>query len=145
MLTALIAFAGLAQQPQLETQLAFDARLDTLFAKGGTPGAAVRVAINGKTVYQRAFGYANEATKAPMKVTDAFEIGSVSKQFAAVCALMLVKEGKLNLSEKLGDVIPEVPTSWKSATIDQILHHMSGIPDYEEIATYDFYNKKATN
>ncbi|HLO98121.1 MAG TPA: serine hydrolase domain-containing protein [Fimbriimonas sp.] len=146
MLIALVAVAGLLQRPpQIEPQAAFDARLDSIFSKSGAPGAGLRVAIKGKTVYQRAFGYADEAKKTPMKLSDSFEIGSLSKQFTAVCALMLVKDGKLDLSEKLGDIIPKVPPAWKSATIDQILHHMSGIPDYEEIATYDFYNKKASN
>lgn len=146
MISALLYASLLFQdQPKLESQASFEQRLQKMFTASGSPGAGVRIAINGKIVFQRAFGYADEEKKIPAKITDAFEIGSVSKQFTAVCALMLVKEGKLNLSEKLGDILPQVPDSWKSATIDQILHHMSGIPDYEEIATYDFYNKPVSN
>ena len=64
-----------------------------------------------------------------------------SASVTSTSALMLVQEGKLSLDEKLGAILPDVPESWRGATIDQILHHISGIPDYEEIATYDFYNQ----
>jgi D-alanyl-D-alanine carboxypeptidase len=122
----------------------FDRRMQGEFARIQVPGAMVRVVRNGKTVYNKVFGVADLATKAPVKDTMGFEIGSCSKQFAATCALMLVQEGKLKLDEKLGDILPQTPTAWHAATVDQILHHMSGIPDYEEIAGYDFYNTART-
>ncbi len=121
-------------------QTAFDKRMDRLLAECGAPGVAVRVVTNGRTVYERQFGVADIETKKPATVKMAFEIGSLSKQFAAACLLMLVQEGKISLNERIGDVLPGLPESWRAATIDQILHHMSGIPDYEAIATYDFYN-----
>lgn len=144
-MVALFYLSSFLSLTQVETQAAFDKRLEKQFVASGVPGAAVRVAIKGKVVYQRAFGFSNEETKAPMKVSDSFEIGSLSKQFTSVSALMLVQEGKLSLSEKIGAIIPEIPESWRSATIDQVMHHMSGIPDYEEIATYDFYNAPRTS
>ncbi|MEI8282669.1 MAG: serine hydrolase domain-containing protein [Armatimonadota bacterium] len=135
----------LAVPAQLEPQSVFDARMEKLFVASGVPGAGVRVVINGKIAYDKAFGVANDTTKLPAKTSMSFEIGSLSKQFTSVSALMLVQEGKLSLSETIGSILPQVPESWKSATIDQIMHHMSGIPDYEEIATYDFYNEPRTN
>lgn len=123
-----------------ESQADFDRRLDRMFAKSGLPGGAIRVAKNGKTLYQRAFGVTDVETKVKTKESAAFEIGSLSKMFIATAALILVQEGKLSLDEKLGAILPDVPESWRSATIDQVLHHISGIPDYEEIAGYDFYN-----
>ncbi|MBC8065867.1 MAG: beta-lactamase family protein [Chlorobia bacterium] len=126
--------------PQLPSQAEFDARLDRAFVASKVPGAGIRVAKDGRVVYEKAFGVADEVDKAPTTVNMAFEIGSLSKQFTAVAALMLVQDGKLKLDEMLGAAIPDLPTAWRSATLDQVLHHMSGVPDYEEIATYDFYN-----
>ena len=133
------------QLAQLEKQSVFDARMEKMFVASGDPGAGVRVVINGKVAYDKAFGVANEETKIPAKTSMSFEIGSLSKQFTSVSALMLVQEGKLSLSETIGSILPQVPEAWKSATIDQIMHHMSSIPDYEEIAAYDFYNAPRTN
>jgi D-alanyl-D-alanine carboxypeptidase len=126
--------------PMQESQADFDRRLDRMFATSAFPGGAVRVAKDGKTVYQRAFGVTDLETKTKAKESAAFEIGSLSKMFTATAALILVQEGKLSLDDKLGAILPDVPESWRGATISQILNHVSGIPDYEEIAGYDFYN-----
>ncbi len=124
----------------LETQKDFEERLSRLYADSKVPGAMVRVARDGKKIYERAFGFADVDRQIPVLTKMPFEIGSLSKQFVAVAALILVNEGKLSLQSKIGNEIPEVPAKWRDATIEQILHHISGIPDYEEIATYDFYN-----
>ena len=144
MITAIL-FPLFSASAQLQSQAAFDTRMEKMFVASGVPGAGVRVAINGKIAYDKAFGVANEDTKIPAKTSMSFEIGSLSKQFTSVSALMLVQDGKLSLSETIGSILPQIPDSWKSATIDQIMHHMSGIPDYEAIATYDFYNANRTN
>ena len=120
---------------------AFDGRLERYFTASGVPGAAIRAIVDGKVVYEKAFGVIDLDSKGPTALDSAFEIGSVSKQFVATALLMLVAEGKVDLQAKVGDVIADLPASWRGATVDQILHHMSGIPDYEEIAGYDFYNQ----
>lgn len=138
--TTLLLASILLASPQVQSQTEFDQRMDRLFAASKVPGAVIRMVKDGKTVYERSFGMADEEKKTPVTGKMAFEIGSLSKQFVAVAALQLVQAGKLRLSEKVGDIVPTLPEAWKGATLDQVLHHMSGIPDYEEIATYDFYN-----
>ncbi len=140
MVSSLLAFTVCLIAPQAEPQEAFDARMNRTFQASGVPGAVVRVWKDGKTVYESSYGVADLDTKVAASQKFAFEIGSLSKQFVAVCALMLVKEGKLKLDEPIGQVLDGLPEAWRPATIDQIMHHMSGIPDYEEIAGYDFYN-----
>src|SRR5689334_16308343 len=90
--------------PFQESQADFDRRLDRTFAASGFPGGGVMVAKNGKTVYKRAFGVADVDTKAKVRESMAFEIGSLSKMFTSTSALMLVQEGKLSLDEKLGAI-----------------------------------------
>ncbi len=133
---ALLAFTLFASKPS-----PFDVALENTFRQSGAPGMGVGLFRNGRLIFTRAFGLADEAAKRPMRADMPFEIGSLSKQFTAFALLMLVHEGKLKLDEKLGDVLPDLPESWRTATIEQTLHHMSGIPDYEEIAGYDFYNR----
>lgn len=120
---------------------AFDAKLDKLAATAG-PGVAMSVYQNGKPVYQKTYGLADVASLKPYRLDTPFEIGSLSKQFTATAILMLVKGRKLELTDPIGKYLEGIPPAWKVATIKQVLHHMSGIPDYEEIAGYDFYNKE---
>jgi CubicO group peptidase (beta-lactamase class C family) len=136
-----LVLAGLLSVSQLP-QATFEAKLQTTFAEGGLPGAAVGVIKEGKLIYTKAFGLADVDKKTPFSADMSFEIGSLSKQFTAVSILLLVKERKLSLSDPIGSVLPDLPPKWRAATIEQVLHHMSGIPDYEEIAGYDFYNKE---
>ena len=139
MLSTLAAL--LLLRPAVPAQDTFEQALKSSFEKSGVPGAAVGVFKDGKLIYSRAFGVADETKKKPLTAEMQFEIGSLSKAFTAFSLLLLVKEGKLSLTEKLGDILSGLPESWRTATVEQTLHHMSGIPDYEEIAGYDFYNK----
>ncbi len=120
---------------------AFDKQLAQQFESTGLPGVVVGVFQDGKIVYERAFGKADIDKGTAMQTEMAFEIGSVSKQFVGVCILMLTEDEKLRLDETLGEALPSSPSVWHKVTIEQLLGHISGVPDYEAIAGYDFYNK----
>lgn len=123
---------------------AFAAKMERVAAETGGPGTSAIVVKDGKTIYRKAFGLADSKTAKPFTTSMAFEIGSISKQFVATALLMLVNEKKLALADPLGTHLPEIPEGWKGATVEQTLHHMSGIPDYEAIAGYDYYNADRT-
>src|SRR6185437_2761989 len=53
-----------------------------------------------------------------------------SKSMTAYCIFTLVSEGKLKLSDRLSDILPDYPGPGGQATILQLLTHTSGIPDY---------------
>ena len=106
------------------------------------PGVVVGVFKDGEIVYHRAFGLADLEDGTMMQRDMAFEIGSVSKQFVAVALLTFVEEGKLALDDTLGKALPSAPKQWHAVTVEQLLRHISGVPDYEAIAGYDFYNKE---
>jgi CubicO group peptidase (beta-lactamase class C family) len=64
-----------------------------------------------------------------------FLIGSVTKTLHATVAVQLMKDGLLNLDDKVGARLPEevasqLPSSWRALEIRNLLHHTSGIPDY---------------
>ncbi len=124
--------------------VAFHARIERQFLASGVPGAAIQVVQDGRVVYRKALGLADIEKKTPATDKMAFEIGSVSKQFVATALLMLVADGKVRLEDTIGNVFLgtryTLPASWCASTVDQVLHHVSGIPDYEAIAGYDYYN-----
>ncbi len=64
-----------------------------------------------------------------------FRIGSQTKEMVAVVVLQLVKEGRLGVDDKLGDLLPVVVEKDLVAradeiTVRQMLRHTSGIPDW---------------
>jgi len=109
-----------------------------------TPGAIVAVIANGQLIHVRPYGLANVELSVPVTEDTVFEIGSISKQFVAAAAMMLVGENKLDLDKPIHHYLPELPGEWLDVTMRQLLTHTSGIPDYEEIASYDIYRYRLT-
>lgn len=97
----------------------------------------VLVAQKGQTIYQKTFGFANYATRTPLDLNSVFELGSVTKQFAALSILLLKDQGKLALSDTLRQFFPQL--FYSGITIQQLLNHTSGLPDHEE-AMYTHWN-----
>ena len=90
----------------------------------------VLVAENGKTVFQKSYGYADYDNKRLLNDSSVFELASVSKQFTATGILLLKEKGKLNFTDSLRQYFPELPYS--NITMYHMLTHTSGLPDYEE-------------
>ncbi len=95
------------------------------------PGLAVLVKQNGKIVQSQGYGYSNLEHMVPVKPETIFESGSVGKQFTATAIMMLVEEGKLQVTDPISKYL-SVPDSWKNITIHHMLSHTSGLGDYPE-------------
>lgn len=59
-----------------------------------------------------------------------FYIGSTSKQFTAASIALLVLDGKLSLSTDVRTLIPELKEIGAAVTVEQLLHHTSGVREY---------------
>lgn len=76
------------------------------FADAGGAGAVI-IAHNGKPLLAEGFGEANREKGIPFTTKTIAQIGSLSKQFTATAALLLVSRGKMRLDDKVGMLIPE--------------------------------------
>jgi D-alanyl-D-alanine carboxypeptidase len=131
--------------------LAFGARADqidwyveTQLQRQHIPGLSLVVIRDGRVVKMRGYGLADLEMKVPATPDTVFEIGSITKQFTAAAIMLLVEQGKIDLSSPAGKYLPQLPDTWKAVTIRQLLTHTSGIPDYEEIMGYDGYRNPMT-
>lgn len=94
------------------------------------PGGAVLINLKGETVYNKAFGFSDTELKIKNTTETVFQIGSISKQMTAVGILLLVEEGKLNLTDPLTKFIPDFIEPASKVTIEHLLLHNSGIQSY---------------
>lgn len=87
------------------------ARIDTMLmqsvGKGNIPGAVALVARNGKIVYLKAFGMADNASGRELKTDDIFRIASQTKAITATAVMILWEEGKFRLDDPISKYIPE--------------------------------------
>jgi CubicO group peptidase (beta-lactamase class C family) len=62
-----------------------------------------------------------------------FDIGSVSKQITAMAILLLAREHKLSLDDDIRKYLPEMPDYGSTITIRHMLHHTSGLRNYDDL------------
>jgi CubicO group peptidase (beta-lactamase class C family) len=108
------------------------AKIDTLFAawnKPSMPGAALGIVKDGKLIYTHGYGMADLEHNVPIADTTVFYAGSVSKQFVAMCVLLLEEQGKLSLDDEVRKYLPEFPDYGFPITIRHFLNHTSGVRD----------------
>src|SRR5258708_36918173 len=89
------------------TALAAAPTLDDLFAPLATPktpGLAVLIRQDGRTVYQRGFGARDLRSLTPIDAATNFRLASFTKQFTAASIMLLVPYGKLRYQTPLTDV-----------------------------------------
>jgi CubicO group peptidase (beta-lactamase class C family) len=66
----------------------------------------------------------------PITLDTIFEVGSVSKQFTAAAVLLLARDGRLSLDDKVRTHIQEMPDVAAEITIRQMLNHTAGLRDW---------------
>ena len=86
----------------------FDEMMTALLQRTGAPGAALAVTKNGRLVYARGFGFAEEGK--PVEPDALFRIASISKPITAAAVLRLVGEKKLSLDARALDIVTLRPT-----------------------------------
>lgn len=96
------------------------------------PGGLMAVALDGRLVLVKTFGLANLEDSVPITENTVFDIGSTSKQFTAMCILLLEEDGKLAVEDSASKYLPDIPilAAHKEITIRSLLTHTSGLRDY---------------
>jgi len=102
-----------------------------------TPGCVVLVAKDGKVIFNKAYGYHTYSKTQPDKLTDIFDVASMTKISATTMeAMMLTDQGKLNVDSTVGYYLPLTrKTNKNDLRVREVLEHQAGlIPD---IPTFD--------
>jgi CubicO group peptidase (beta-lactamase class C family) len=88
---------------------------------------------DGRVTWQTAFGLADLNTHGSITPDTQFELASVTKQFTAMAIMILSDQGKIGFDDTLDKYCPEFPPYARMIHIRDLLHHVSGLPDYEEL------------
>ena len=75
---------------------------------GLVPGAVMLVARRGKIAWTKTLGFRDRAAKDPMKPDSIFRIYSMTKPIVSVAAMMLVEEGRMQISDPVAKYLPEI-------------------------------------
>jgi CubicO group peptidase (beta-lactamase class C family) len=122
----------LAQSADTSREKQVEASFSSL-ASPDAPGFAVLVRQSGKTAFERGYGVRDLRTKTKIDARTNFRLASFTKQFTATAIMLLVHDGNLQYDDKLTKFFPDFPAYGKNITIRNLLHHTSGLPDYEDL------------
>ena len=120
--------------------LAAGANLDSIFAPvtdAKSPGLAVLVTRDGRTVFERGYGVRDLRSVKPIDSKTNFRLASFTKQFTAMAIMLLVHDGKLRYDERLTEIFPDFPAYGREITVRNLLTHTGGLPDYEDLMPPD--------
>jgi len=123
---------------QAYTHNAITDKVDELFKqwdKDDSPGAAVGIFKDGRIIYARGYGIANLEYALPWTPQTPSRIGSISKQFIAMCIAILAEQGKISLDDNIQKYIPDWPEYNGPIKLKHLLHHTSGGREYLTIVS----------
>ena len=139
LLSALIVYAhSLSCAESLFEKIPF------LMQKYRVPGAAIAVVKEGEVVAIKYFGFRDKKQYIKLDSTSLFQVGSISKTFAAWGVLKLVEQGKIDLDHPIDYYLKRWHLSSSQydvnhATIRRVLNHTAGfsVPGYYGYSTPD--------
>ncbi|MGB8416801.1 serine hydrolase domain-containing protein [Paraburkholderia sp.] len=103
------------------------------FNRSDAPGLVVGIAQHGRTLYRRGFGLASKEHAVANTPVTRMRIGSTSKHFTALLALLLAEDGKLDLDASIRSYIPELTGPGGAPTLRQLLQHRGGSRCYLDV------------
>jgi len=131
--TSINAFASDLSQAEINK---LDKYIETQMKDGEIPGVSIVIIKGDSTVYKKAFGYSDVKEGKTASSETLFELGSTSKAFTGLAILKLEKEGRISLNDPIEKYLPWLKMKYEgkdvSITIEQFLHHTSGVP-YDSI------------
>ena len=86
------------------------------------------MAKNGEIIFEDYKGFANYKSKDTLVAETPIHLASVSKTFTGMAALQLWEKDQLDLKATVDQYLPGFP--YKNVTIELLLSHRSGLPDY---------------
>jgi CubicO group peptidase (beta-lactamase class C family) len=105
-------------------------QVDEVFAqwdKRDSPGCDLAVIKDGPLIFKRGYGIANLEHYIPITTTSVMDVASVSKQFTAMCILLLAEQGRVSLDDDIRKYLPEMQCYESPITIRHLIHHTSGL------------------
>jgi CubicO group peptidase (beta-lactamase class C family) len=133
--TAAPLSAVLAQSPD-ELRSALNGYLNEIATAGWFQGA-VLVAYNGHVILSQGYGMADAARNIPNTPQTRFRLASVTKQFTSMAIMILQARGKLDVHESVCSYLPDCPEAWRPISVQNLLTHTSGLPNYTDFGTYE--------
>ncbi len=96
----------------------------------------LRITEKDRILLEANMGYANVEKKEPFDARSAFTLYSLSKPFCVLGLLKLADEGLVDMDAHPATYVPEACGFDARVTLRHLVHHVSGLPDAEQISEF---------
>ena len=108
------------------------------FASNGEVGAAFAATLDGKPVVDLWGGIADPASSTPWREDTLQVVFSGTKGFVALCMLMLIERGQLDLDQPVARYWPEFGGAGKEGVlVRHVVSHQAGLPGFRERVSHE--------
>ncbi|MFZ1305495.1 MAG: serine hydrolase domain-containing protein, partial [Ferruginibacter sp.] len=132
-LTAVLVFLILNESLSAQNIAATNRLLDSLFKpfnNKNSPGYAITIVKDGKTIIKKDYGMASIEFGVPFAHNTIVRIPySEGREFVSVAAAMMENQGILTLNDKVRKYFAKLPSWSEPVTIQDLLNHSSGFCD----------------
>lgn len=96
------------------------------------------VVDTGEIILHKSYGLSDLENQSPLKLTDRFYIGSLTKQFTSVLILQLQEDGLIDINKPISAYLKEfIDETFDGITVYQLLTHTSGLGSYTSHPEFD--------
>lgn len=114
-----------------------DERIAEFMEKNSVPGLSMAIVQAPYIPRSASYGRASVVNDQLASTRTMWNIGPITQGFTAIAVFQLYEAKKLDIHDPIGKYVPDVPESWRSVTIFELLQHASGIPDYRSSPEFD--------
>lgn len=102
----------------------------------------IYVVQDSKVLLEQVSGFSDLANEIPNTMETKFASASAGKVFVAVAILQLIEQGKIHFDDTLGELLGiDLHSIDKDVTVEQLLTHTSGVPDYFDESMMNEYEE----
>lgn len=110
---------------------AVDAAAEAYMRERNIPGLLLGIVQGGRTVVRKAYGFSDLELGVPARPEHIYQSGSTGKMFTTTAIMQLVADGRVALDAPVGRYLKTAPALWNAITVEQLMRHRSGVPDYD--------------
>ena len=128
------------EPPPPATVEELDTRLEEILKDTGTPGLIGTIVVGDEVIWTGAIGIAERESNRAVTPATRFRVGSITKSFTSLAALILMERGQLDLEQTLHDFIPEagVENRWRSTDPVRLFHVLEHTAGFDDIHVRDY-------
>ena len=127
-------------RPAPATLEELQARIAEVLEETNTPGVGLSLVDRDEVLFTGGIGVADREIGEPVTADTVFRIGSITKSFVALAALMLVEEGLLDLDTPVRELAPEIEfdNPWRDTDPVRVVHLLEHTTGWDDLTLRDY-------